>query len=401
MAGETISHRGVQAAHWAATRRRCAVPGDYLVVEDTTLLDYSHHHAAKDLGHIGNGGGRGFLVHSSLALRLEAWDGQGRPAVTVEGLLAQRLWGRHGRTGCRTETHGQRLSRPRESQRWAAVLETLPSGAPDVTWTYVADREADILEVLERCVDRGMGYVIRAQKDRVLTEGGGSLFAAVRAAPLLGTYELNLRGRPGQEARKAMLEVRAKEVVVRPPWRPGGRHAPLTVAVVEAWEPAPPPGVPAVHWVLLTSWPHEDFAQVRRVLGIYTQRWLIEEYHKALKTGTRVEASQLESAQRLEALAGILAVVAVRLLNAKLQATARPESPLDAEELSPAELAVLEAEFTRPAGGWTYRSLLVSIARLGGFLARRGDGNPGWLTIWRGWRKLQLMAHGYNLAGGT
>ena len=140
--------------------------------------------------------------------------------------------------------------------------------------------------------------------------------------------------------------------------------------------------------------------QAMRVIKAYTRRWLIEEYHKCLKSGTRMERSQLTTAQHITALLGILAVVAVRLLKLKLLATTCPVPAGSVEELGPEGLVVLEAKVGRPPAGWTPQSVWFAVARLGGFLARRSDGNPGWLTLWRGWRKLMLLVQGVDLARG-
>ena len=136
----------------------------------------------------------------------------------------------------------------------------------------------------------------------------------------------------------------------------------------------------------------------------YARRWLAEECHKCLKTGCSVERSQLAAAAALAALLGVLALVAVRLLDAKLLARARPDEPVPSEQAGPevlAVLAVLAAKFGEPAEGrWTHRLFLRAAARLGGFLARSGDGEPGWVTIWRGWRRLVQLSEGYALATG-
>ncbi len=168
--------------------------------------------------------------------------------------------------------------------------------------------------------------------------------------------------------------------------------------MVEACEINPPEGLQPIHWVLLTDWPVETFEQAMRVIKAYTRRWLIEEYHKALKTGTGIEHSQLTTAQRITSLLGILAVVAVRLLNMKLLAGTCAAEPVSAEAIGPEALAILEAEYGRPAGGWTNATALIAVARFGGFPGRKGDGNPGWQTIWRGLRKLIWTAHGYDMA---
>ena len=93
----------------------------------------------------------------------------------------------------------------------------------------------------------------------------------------------------------------------------------------------------------------------------------------------------------------ILAIVAVRLLNTKLLARAKPDEPVKASEFGPEALAILKANYGEPNGGWTNASLFVAIARLGGFLARRHDGMPGWQTIWRGWHRLMTMCQGLDI----
>jgi hypothetical protein len=130
------------------------------------------------------------------------------------------------------------------------------------------------------------------------------------------------------------------------------------------------------------------------VVGRYAARWWIEEYHKALKSGAGAEESQLESPEGLESLVGVLAVVAVRLLSTKLLARSRPEGVEAVQSFAPEALAILEKKYGRPKGGWNNQTLLVATARLGGFLARKGDGLPGWQTIWRGWHRLMWMCEG-------
>jgi hypothetical protein len=165
--------------------------------------------------------------------------------------------------------------------------------------------------------------------------------------------------------------------------------------VVEVREAHPPEGViEPLHWILLTSLPGITLAQARRIVGRYTARWWIEEYHKALKTGTGVEDSQLERAYRLEVLIAVLSVVAVRLLSTKLLVRSRPDGVEAAGSFGPEMLKVLEKKFGEPKDGWTNRNVLVSLARLGGFLGRKHDGLPGWQTIWRGWQRLIWMCEG-------
>jgi hypothetical protein len=265
----------------------------------------------------------------------------------------------------------------------------------------VADREGDIYEVIRDSYARGIHFILRANSPRTLLDEEGSTTQKVARSPVRGRFSLSLRARPGQPARTATLEVRAISVQVRAPMRPGGRPSPFAVHVVEARERSAPANVEPLHWVLLTDWSIDSFTAVLRVIRAYADRFLIEEYHKALKTGTRVEASQLETRKGLENLLAVLAVVAVRLLAMKLRADADPDTAVPPTAMPPEVWAVLETKFLRPATGWTNRTRVVAVARVGGFLARQSDGNPGWQTLWRGWRKLTLLAEGYQLAHRT
>lgn len=394
---EAVRYEEVIGPHLDRTAASCQAPGEYLLIEDTSSLDFTGHPAMRGLGRIGDDGGLGLHLHSTLAARIERWSDAQEPEVTLVGLFGQRVWARPETVRCSQESKRARLCRSRESERWAAAVEASPGPPPGVRWTYVADRDSDVYEAFERCQGRRTDFIVRANHPRALVKDDRSVFEAVAAAPCLGTFTLRLRARPGHPARTATLEVRSRSVPLRGPWRPKRRLGPMTVNVVEVREVNAPEGVTRLHWVLLTSWPCDTFEQALRVAKTYAQRWLVEEYHKALKSGTHIEDSQLTTAEEVKALLGVLALVAVRLLNMKLLAANRPDEAPVPESLPPEGWAILEIKYGKPADGWTHHTLLVAIARLGGFLARRSDGTPGWITIWRGWQRLSLMAQGAAL----
>ena len=173
---------------------------------------------------------------------------------------------------------------------------------------------------------------------------------------------------------------------------------PMTFRVVEAREIGAPKGIEPIHWILLTTWDCSTFDLAKRVVKSYSKRWLIEEFHKALKTGVGAEKTQLSTSRRILALFGVLAVVAARIVQMKLLAASCPDEQVDPGTLTPEAFAVLEANQPVPKGGWTNRTLLIAVARLGGFLGRRSDGDPGWITLWRGWQRLMDLVQGYELA---
>ena len=158
-----------------------------------------------------------------------------------------------------------------------------------------------------------------------------------------------------------------------------------------------PPGQEPIEWIILTDEPLEELEVALKVSFWYSCHWLIEEYHKCLKTGCGMERRQLETADRLEALLGILAVVAVRLLQLKHQDRTNPTAA--ASRIVPMNyLQTLAAYLKQPPDKLTARQFWIETARLGGFLARKGDGDPGWLTLWRGWQHLETLTEGFELA---
>jgi len=398
---EKATRERVVGPHLENTRRACASGGEHLLVEDTTALSYSGRRPVDGLGPISKDPDtQGILVHSTLALRVERWLDDGDPEVTAEGLFGQESWVRTGEKKKGTENSHQRKERSRESERWARVLQET-GGPPDgCRWTLLADREGDIYRVMSDCRGNRVDFIIRALQPRCLMDEDASPFDAVAATAPLGRLTVDLRARPGALARTAILDVRAVRVTLRAPKGERSTFDPLPVSVVEAREVDAPAGVEPLRWVLLTSWNVATLEDAVRVVKAYSKRWLIEEYHKALKTGAGIERSQLEARERLEVLLGILAVVAVRLLNMKLLCRSRPHDEAAAGTLGPEALKILEATYGTPRDGWTNRNLFVAVARLGGFLARKGDGDPGWITIWRGFDSLMLMARGFDILQG-
>ena len=172
--------------------------------------------------------------------------------------------------------------------------------------------------------------------------------------------------------------------------------------VVEARELNAPANVEPLHSVLLTSEAAEDFAAAWNIIGWYEKRPIAEDDHKCLKTGCRVEQRQYKTSARLERVTGLLSVVAVRLLQLKFAARTDPARPA-ARVIPRAWLRMLRALRKGRHQINTVGEFFRSLAMLGGFLGRKHDGQPGWITIWRGFEKLILCIRGadamYNKCG--
>lgn len=404
----------LQLAHREAVLEQMRLPGRYLLLEDSSEMSWSGKLPIPGLGPIGPGtsGLQGFHLHSALAVRW-AWEAQatdhwpGRPAVEVLGLPAQHYHVRERRPKGEPANNSKVIKRrARESQWWMKAGETIGPAleTKQVEWTRVCDRGADIYEMLISCGELDHRFVIRAAQDRCLTneEGRvitGKLFATVRAQASLGEFALELRARPGQAARTAQLKVSAVEVWLRAPQRPGngpGYLPPVRCNAVRVWEATPAPGVEALEWILLTDWPVESYAQALEVALAYSTRWLIEEFHKALKTGTKAEELQLETAESLFAAIAIKSIVALRLLDLRERVRLSPDAPAEQAGLNELELAVLRKILNRPIK--TVREVALAIGRLGGHMNRKGDGMPGWQTLFCGMSKLNNLVEGARIA---
>ena len=183
------------------------------------------------------------------------------------------------------------------------------------------------------------------------------------------------------------------------PYLKGLSAAPIAMWAVHAVEVDPPKDVEQVEWILLTSLPVAGFGDAWRILEYYEKRWLIEEYHKALKTGCRVESRQLQSKEGLERLTALLSVIAVRLLQLKSAARTNPTRPArNVVPLHWIKMLLAARKKSKLTVAMTIRRFYREVAKLGGFLGRKSDGEPGWITIWRGWQKLYMFIHGAELA---
>ncbi|MDQ2771816.1 MAG: transposase, partial [Bacteroidota bacterium] len=191
-------------------------------------------------------------------------------------------------------------------------------------------------------------------------------------------------------------------LALRAPQRPGGatgKGEPVPGSVVRVWEETGPDApAPGLEWLLLCDQPVTDLAQALTCARQYTSRWLIEveDFHKALKTGLGAEKLQLQTAARLFAAVALLSVVALALVDLREKSRLEPDLPAEAAGLTATELRVLRHQRRRPLA--TVREVYLALAALGGHLGRKGDGPPGWQTLWLGRRSLRLLVEGVHMA---
>jgi hypothetical protein len=382
----------IATPHWELTKK--TDEKRLLIISDTTEIDYGPRRQIAGLSPVGSGTGQGFHLHS--ALMVSAGDDR------VHGLAGQLIY--HRQPIPKGETRTERLQRDdRESQIWCKLVDQVGSPPPGTTWVHVVDRGADDFEFFYHCQQTETEWVARAKNlnRTIITpdEARQELNSYLHTLPEAGSFTLNLRARPNQPARIANLVVAFGALSMPTPklMSPAMRKLkpdPIPMAVVWVREVDAPKGVDPIEWVLYTSLAVEDLDDAMVVVGYYEKRWLIEEWHKVLKTGLQVQRRQLKTCKRLEAMMAVMSVVAIRLLQLKGKARTAPERPAD-EVVPPKYVAGLKA--VRKLGAsiaLTVGRFFRELAMLGGFIGRRRDGNPGWITIWRGWEKLQTMIRG-------
>lgn len=365
-----------------------------LAIQDTTSFNYTGHPATEGRGPLARPDQLGFLVHSVLAVNAE-----GVPL----GLLHQKVWARHPEAVGQRHRRKERPLTEKESFRWIESLRAVHAAVPaGVTVLSVADREADIFELLAEERPANSELLIRACRNRRVYGTEKYLWKAVAAVEKTERWRFGVRPHPNRAARDAEVSVRFREVTLRPPT--SGVHStdlqPVTVTAILVREEAPPEGETPIEWLLLTTLKVPDAQQARRIIGLYALRWLIERYHFGLKSGCGIEESQLRSVQRLECLLAFYCVVAWRLL--WLTYAARQDGD------APCTVAFTDLEWqtayrlhhpdqSLPHQPPTLRELVRWVAGLGGFLGRRGDREPGVKVLWRGLMRLHDIVLGVTL----
>lgn len=387
--------------HQEATAERCRAEPLVYVVSDTTEVVLAGEQRGKRLGRI-QGRSRGFLAHTALAVSA---SGNRVPLGVLDLQTIVRSDERKTHRNVRQEER----SDDRESARWSATVNNAEEVLDGVPAIHVMDSEADMFELLSQLVEGGKRFVIRAARDRVVSDG--KLFESAARAPAVLEREIYLSARqrtkqtnkgrrhPARHKRTATLSIAAKRLTLCRPKRCGDDFPEtLDVNVVHVIEPAPPDGNAPVEWLLTTSEPIDAPEQVAAVVDAYRARWLIEEYFKALKTGCAFEGRQLRSIHTLTNALGLLAPIAWRLLLLRTLEREAPSTPA-VDVLDPLLLDALVAKLREirepklPPANPTVADFMQGIARLGGHHASNGP--PGWQLLWYGFQYLLSYADGF------
>lgn len=386
-----FGNRKVDAAsillpHLEQTLRRRGNDEITLAVHDTTTLSFRNEGQREGFGSL-TGESQHLWTHATLAVKA---DGSRCPfgllALSTEAEFRHERWLEH------VDQANQRVGK---SDRLVHLM----------------DREADDYAFFSRLVANGSRFVIRLKHDRRVESSHddvATISEELSHAALVVERDvmLNARGtnkgskakktHPARSARAAQLSVAGGPVTVRSPVGKKGVPSTLNLHAVHVWEESPPPGEPAVEWLLITTEPVTALDDLLRVVDWYRARWIIEEFFKALKTGCSIEKRQLESFHSFSNAVAFFVPMAWHLL--LLRHRAKHDADGDgASSLPDSMLDVLRHIARKPLPPQpSARDVLFAVAALGGHLKRNGD--PGWQTLGRGYDKLREAAEIWALA---
>lgn len=376
-------------------------PRVLLLISDTTEADFTGLESTAGLGSIGNGGGRGLLCHNVLA-----YDCENRSTL---GLASQVIHKR--RDVKKSETARQKREHPqRESRLWKRGLAGLPAVPAGQLRVNICDRGGDSFENIDFFETRGEKHCIRSKSNRKLADSDAGaddvtrrLHDLARALPRVDRRSIIVNANHGQPGRCATVAIGFSPVTIPAPRGRRGEHSdqPAEAFVIHVREIRDPQDHPAkskakgpepLEWILLTNVPVQNAADAWERVDWYRCRPVIEEFHKAMKTGCGVELLQFTHRAALEVALALLSVVATQLLKMRDLSRDPEKKDLPAtrviDEIYAEVLSVMRFGKKQPLTAYEFS---LALAYLGGHLNRRTDKPPGWLVLWRGWTKLQPM----------
>jgi hypothetical protein len=403
-----VSMPNILAPHRDRTVRRMMGQRTVLCIQDGSDLNYTNLEKCSGLGELGSNQtgakSRGLYLHSTLAVAPN-----GLPLGVVH---AQCIAPENKSEEDKRSAHAI----PIEEKKTFVWLEhhrdlvALSAKLPQTRLVHVCDREADFFELFdEQRRKRSVELLVRAKHNRNVSEEPFKLFETARQAPVASRIQINIprqsarpkkskqKARPARPGRLADMAVRYIRIQLRPAHYLGDKE-PIELWLVHALEENPPADTKAVEWFLLTTIEITSAAEAEQCLRWYVLRWRIEDWHRVLKHGCRIEDLAHTTAERLRRVIAINLVIAWRIMLMTLLGRETPELP--AEVLfSDIELRTLQAYAKKKS---LKLPLLLGdavriVAKLGGYLGRKNDPPPGHQIIWQGYTVLQFMCMGVAL----
>lgn len=386
--------------HRDATAERIKGKTLILAIQDTSFIDYTGHPATEGLGLLSDEDHQGLIIHPTLAVNE---DGVPLGLMDVQMLDREMIGVKEERKFKKTED--------KESRKWLESYRAtvrFAQGKKETRFINMGDRESDIYDFFREVLEQKQkdtnapDILVRAATDRCVEDDDGHLWKHMESQPVSGTVIIEVPRKDKQPARKAHVTIRYALVNIKPPShrRKEKDLKPLELWAVYAHEEHPPNGIEAISWMLLTTVPVFSFDEALEKLRWYVLRWIVEMYFKVLKSGCQIEERQLEAAHRLKSCLAMDSVIAWRILFLTMIGRKMPDLPASIlfEDYEWKALYCFLNETTEtPHQEPSLREVIRQIGKLGGFLGRKNDGEPGSTCLWRGMWRLTDIAGTWKL----
>lgn len=413
---DSVSSELILEPHFKTTSERSLADDRVLVIQDTSKINFDTHEATGGLSSYSSSKGfeiKGLISHTALAVNTD-----GVPL----GVIDQKTWARDIPASVKNLKAHKSFNRPledKESYRWVETMKRAKVRLAGKKIIIVGDRENDIYEFFQEALAEDIQFVVRSCYSRVIEDDSGvhkSLDLKLAELPEMGRVCLHIPARQGIKARSAVLQLRYGEVMLVSTPRgiktvKSKERIDVPVYVVELREANPPKGIKALHWRILTNLKVKNAKEALEVIHYYKQRWQIETFFKILKTTCKIEDCRLGHADKLIKFIALKSIIAWRIYWATML---RRESP----EL-PSECVITTAEWKSAWVTLNYKKIkegkipkeipeempsldmvIKWIAQLGGWIGRKGDGEPGVMSIAKGWQRIESGAMMWETMSG-
>ena len=402
---EKVTPERILFPHTESTKNRFENRPVILAIQDTTVLNYSSHKATSGLGPGGNREDRGLILHPTLAVSVDG---------TPLGILNLQVWERDEEWFSELSRDARRKIKleDKESFKWIKsyreICKIQAEKDNNVSFVTVCDREGDMYDFFldhykaNEEHQPAADILVRASKNRKLEENSTYLWDFMNSLDHFDEYTIQAPRRVGKPAREVSLELRYSEVTIR---RPHHRDKPkenpsLKLYAVYTMEKNPPKGEEPISWMLLTTIPVLNYEDAVEKIEWYMNRWVIEIFFKTLKSGCKTEERQLKTVDSLKSCITVDCIIAWRILFLTLIGRELPNLSADVI-FTDYEWKALHCKTFQtsviPKSVPTLHTVMIQVARLAGFLARKGDGFPGPKLMQEGLKILYEIAQLYKI----
>jgi Transposase DNA-binding/Transposase Tn5 dimerisation domain len=395
---EKVSMEAILTPHREATMRRIRVHQVVLAVQDTTQIDLTDHPHTEGVGYLQDLEHTGFLLHSTLMVT---------PTRQPLGLLQEQIWTRDPKDFGKREKRHELPTVEKESQKWLTSLQAVAEAQaelPDTRLVSVGDSEADVYALFQQAEEQRVSFLVRACRDRLIgDEEERHLWRNLENQSVKGYLKVALPRQADRPARTATLSIRIMPVTLLAPIREKKTGLPSVAGwAMVACEETPPAKAERIEWRLITNVPTTDFAQACERIGWYSCRWVVEMFHRVLKSGCRVEERQFDDLENTKRFLALDSVVAWRVLFLTLTGREMPEMSCEAlfEAYEwQALYCFLQKTIRPPAQVPSLGQVTRWIAQLGGFSASKKS-HPGTTVLWIGLQRLSDISEAWLIFHG-